>query len=103
MPPTLTVSGLAVTVTAHSAFTLPHTAVMTVLPAPTAVTTPSATVATASFPVVQVKVSVVFSGCAAAVRTAVSPVIRFSVVLSSVTPVAGTTAAAFSKRTATSS
>ena len=80
-----------VTVTAHSAFTVPHVAVMTVSPAAFAVTIPFSTVATSSFEELQTMVSVVFSGWTVAFREAVFPAVSVSSVWSSVTPVAGVT------------
>ena len=97
-------AGAADTVTVHSAFALPQAAVMVAVPAFTAVTTPFSTVATALSEEVQtMALSVAFSGSTVAVRVADSPSVRLSSVLSSVTPVAGTSAPAFSNRTATSS
>ena len=90
--------------TAHVAFVSPQAAVMVAVPAFTAVTAPSLTVAIVLSEEVQtMALSVAFSGSTVAVRVADSPSVRLSVVLSSVTPVAGTSAPAFSNRTATSS
>ena len=75
--------------TAHVAFASPQAAVMVAVPAFTAVTVPSLTVAIVLSEEVQTMVlSVVSSGFTMAVSLAVSPSYRFSAVLSSVTPVA---------------
>ena len=76
--------------TAHVAFASPQAAVMVAVPAFTAVTVPSLTVAIVLSEEVQTMVlSVVFSGSTVAVSLAASPSYSFSAVLSSVTPVAG--------------
>ena len=75
--------------TAHVAFASPQAAVMVAVPAFTAVTAPSLTVAIVLSEEVQTMVlSVVSSGFTMAVSLAVSPSYSFSAVLSSVTPVA---------------
>ena len=80
----------AATVTAHVAVLSPAFAVMTAMPALTACTLPSATVATDAFEEVQVTVlSVAFSGMTVAMSVASSPATRLSVVLSRVMEVTG--------------
>ena len=75
--------------TAHVAFASPQAAVMVAVPAFTAVTAPSLTVAIVLSEEVQTMVlSVVFSGSTVAVSLAASPSYSFSAALSSVTPVA---------------
>ena len=76
--------------TAHVAFASPQAAVMVAVPAFTAVTAPSLTVAIVLSEEVQTMVlSVVSSGFTMAVSLAASPSYSFSAALSSVTPVAG--------------
>ena len=75
--------------TAHVAFASPQAAVMVAVPAFTAVTAPSLTVAIVLSEEVQTMVlSVVSSGFTMAVSLAASPSYSFSAALSSVTPVA---------------
>ena len=75
-----------VTMTAHSAVLPPHLAVIVALPDLTAVTLPSATLATDSSEEVHVTfLSVASSGFTVAVNVAVSPTVKERVVLSSVT------------------
>ena len=80
-----------VTVTTHSAVLSPHLAVIVAFPALTAVTLPSATLATDSSEDVQVTfLSVASSGFTVAVNVAVSPTANVRVALSRVTDPVGT-------------
>ena len=81
-----------VTVTEQVALLLPAFAVMVALPLPTAVTTPSETVATEVLPDVHVTLSLLPLGVTVAVSVAVLPFVRLSDVLERLMPVAGTDA-----------
>ena len=82
----------ALMVISQVADTSPAFAVIVTLPALSAVTTPSLTVATVSSDDVQTTVlSVAFSGVTVAVSVSVSPSVSSAVVLSRVIPVAGIT------------
>ena len=84
-------SAVLATVITHVALQLPAVAVMVALPAPTAVTLPSFTVATVLSEVVQVTVfTVAFSGRTVAVRVRLPPISISAVVLSSCTSFTGT-------------